>query len=444
MPEERTAPGEEIELAIDGIATGGDGVGRDPGGRAVFVPRTAPGDRVQVRLETVRGRWARGRLVELLEPGPDRRAAPCPAYDRCGGCALQHLTDRAQREARREVVRQTLRRIGGVDLDVPPLEHGTEDLGYRNRVRFVLRREPGRVRAGFRAEGKPDEVLDLADCLLAEPSIREAWRCLRAAWGPGARALPRGAELELVLRGSVGGDVALHVRGGEEGAEGEPAAVAAAVPGLVSYTWDDRTGARRVLAGEEGIEDEWQGIRFRLGPDVFLQANRAVSARRDAWIDARVGAPRGSRIADLYAGVGARAIRWGLAGARATAVEASRAACRAGRDAAREAGASVRFRAGRVEDHGAAARTADLVVVNPPRAGLSREVASELAAAGSARKLVYVSCDPATLARDLARLAGRWRPVAIAAFDAFPQTGHVETVVDLASTAGQGATEGSG
>ncbi len=444
MREEGAAVGEEIELSVDGIATGGEGVGRDASGRAVFVPRTAPGDRVRVRLETARGRWARGRLVELLDPGPDRRSAPCPAYDRCGGCALQHLTAGAQREARREVVRQTLRRIGGLDPEVPPLEHGTGELGYRNRVRFVLRREAGGVRAGFRAEGRPGEVVDLEDCPLAEPAIRRAWRSLRDAWGPDARALPGGDELELLLRGSASGDVALHVRGGEEEPEGDPSALADAIPGLVSYTWQDRAGTRRVLAGEDGIEDVWQGIRFRLGPEVFLQANRGVSERMDAWIDARVGDPRGTRVADLYAGVGARAIRWALAGARATAVESSREACRAGRRAAGEAGARVRFLAGRVEDHPEAARASDLVVVNPPRAGLSRGVASELAAAVSPRRMIYVSCDPATLARDLARLAGRWRPVAIAAFDAFPQTGHVETVVDLAPAAGHAAAEESG
>lgn len=436
--------GEEIELSIHGIATGGEGVGRDPGGRVVFVPRAAPGDRARVRLEEERPRWARGRLLEVLEPGPGRRTAPCPAYERCGGCDLQHLTPDAQHEARREVVRETLRRIGGVDLEIPPVVHVDEELGYRNRVRFVLRREGGGVRAGFRAEGRPEEIADLEDCLLAEPPVRAAWRALRAAWGPDAGALPGGRELELVLRGSAAGEVALHVRGGEAGSGGAPEVVAAAVPRLVSYTWEDDAGTRRVLAGGEGLEDVWQGIRFRLEPGVFLQANRRVSERMDAWIDGRLGDPRGLRIADLYAGVGARAIRWALDGARTTAVEADPAACRAGRDAAREAGASVRFLAGRVEEHPAAARTADVIVVNPPRTGLSRRVASMLASDTGARRLVYVSCDPATLGRDLARLAARWRPVEVAAFDAFPQTGHVETVVELAAREPDGASEASG
>jgi 23S rRNA (uracil1939-C5)-methyltransferase len=444
MAGDGAGPGDEIELAVDGIATGGDGVGREPDGRVVFVPRAAPGDRVRVRLETARSRWARGRLVEVLEPGPGRRCAPCPVYDRCGGCALQHLTAPAQRAARREVVRETLRRIGGIEIEVPPVEHEAEELGYRNRVRFALRREPGGVRAGFRALGRPGEVVDVEDCPLAEAPIRRAWRGLRAAWGPQARALPAGSELELVLRGNASGEVALHVLGADRTSDGEPTAVAEGVPGLVSYTREDESGRQRVLAGEEVLLEEWQDLRFRLGPGVFLQANRRVSERIDAWIDARIGDPRGLRVADLYAGVGARAIRWALAGARTSAVEANRAACRAGRRTAREVGARLRFLEGRVEDHAAAARTSDLVVANPPRTGLSRQVATALTGDVAARRMVYVSCDPATLARDLARLAARWSPVAVGVFDAFPQTGHVETVVDLTATQETGASEGSG
>lgn len=424
--------GDEVEIVVEGIATGGEGVGREADGRVVFVPRTAPGDRVRVRLETVRARWARGRVTVLLEPGPGRRTAPCPAFDRCGGCALQHVAAAAQREARRSVVRETLRRIGGIEMDVPPLVAGTEELGYRNRLRFTLRRDVVGVRAGFREVGRPDAIADLDDCPLAEAPIRRAWRALRASWGDGAQALPAGEELELILRASAAGAVALHARGGTPEAPGSPASLAMSVPGLVSYTWDDAAGGRHVLAGEDELEDVWQGVRFRLGPEVFLQANREVSARIDAFLDERVGDPRGRKVADLYAGVGARAIRWAAAGAAVTAVEADPAACDAGRRAATEAGAEVRFVEGRVEDHPSIARGSDVVVVNPPRTGLASSVAAGLVREGTSSRLLYVSCDPATLARDLARLAPRWGPVALLAFDAFPQTGHVETVVDLA------------
>jgi 23S rRNA (uracil1939-C5)-methyltransferase len=436
--------GDEVELVVDGIATGGDGVGRDPGGRVVFVPRTAPGDRVRVRLETVRPRWARGSVVELLAPGPDRRPAPCPAYDRCGGCDLQHLPSAVQREARRGIVRDTLRRIGGAELDVPPVVPAPEELGYRNRVRFTLRRDAAGTRAGFREIGRPDAIADLEDCPLAEQPIRRAWRALRAAWGEGARALPAGEELELTLRSSAAGALALHVCGGDPESPGSPSALAAAVPGLASYTWEDAGGGHRLLAGVPELEDVWQGIRFRLGPEAFLQANREVSARIDAFLEELVGDLRGRRVADLYAGVGARSIRWAAAGAVVTAVESNPAACAAGRRAAEEAGAEVRFVEGRVERHPLIAREADVVVVNPPRTGLASVAASALAGEGRARRLVYVSCDPATLARDLTRLAPRWSPAELLGFDAFPQTGHVETVVGFAPRADANAAEKAG
>ena len=127
-------PGTVVKLRIDSLATGGEGVGREADGRVVFVPRTAPGDLVRARLILLRKRWARGELVELLSPGPGRRQAPCPVYDRCGGCSLQHMTIEAQRASKRQIVSDTLRRIGGVELDVPELEFACPELGYRNRI----------------------------------------------------------------------------------------------------------------------------------------------------------------------------------------------------------------------------------------------------------------------------------------------------------------------
>ncbi|MGW8282407.1 MAG: class I SAM-dependent RNA methyltransferase, partial [Gemmatimonadota bacterium] len=163
----RSDAGELVEFEIESLATGGEGVGRGRDGRVVFVPRTAPGDLVRARLRVVRKRWARGELVDLLVPGRGRREPPCPLYDRCGGCALQHLSIEAQRDSKRRIVSDALLRIGGVDLTLPQLEFAGSELGYRNRVTMTVRRMADGVTAGYRAFDDPDEVVDIPDCLLA-------------------------------------------------------------------------------------------------------------------------------------------------------------------------------------------------------------------------------------------------------------------------------------
>jgi len=182
--------------------------------------------------------------------------------------------------------------------------------------------------------------------------------------------------------------------------------------------------------GQETLLDRWQGIEFDLPADVFLQVNRRVSAEMDRWLEERVGDLRGNSVLDLYSGVGARAIRWATFGARVTACEVNRRAVAACRQAAATAGAELAVDVGRVETRISGLLPADLIVVNPPRAGLSTRVAGALVS-GSGRRLAYVSCDPATLARDLGRLQAAWKLVSVQPFDAFPQTAHVETIAWL-------------
>ena len=432
-PERRSRPdpGTIVELQIDSLATGGEGVGREANGRVVFVPRAAPGDLVRARLVVSRKRWARGEIVELLVPGPGRRQAPCPLYDRCGGCAIQHLDIETQRESKRRIVSDTLHRIGGVNLDVPQLEPAGPELGYRNRITVTLRRSTNGVSAGYRAKDDLDEVVDVADCLLAEEPVRKALRELRAAWGSDACLLPGGDELRITIRAGAGGDVALWVQGGNADRPGEPESIERSITGLASYVWTDSQGLRLNLAGSEHFRDSWQGTWFALEPESFLQVNRGESVAMDRYLDQRVGPRNGLRIADLYSGVGARALRWAREGASVTAVESDAEACTTASLAAEESGLEVRVVCTPVEAALESFADSEVVIVNPPRAGLAESVAEALVKAGPVRGLAYVSCDPATLARDLARLSPAFEPVDARAFDAFPQTAHVETVVWL-------------
>jgi 23S rRNA (uracil1939-C5)-methyltransferase len=435
MTEPASAPpggvGSIVELRIDSLATGGEGVGREAGGRVVFVPRAAPGDLVRARLTVERKRWARGLIVEVLDPGPGRREPPCPAYVRCGGCALQHMKIEAQRASKRQIVHDTLQRIGGVKLDVPELEFSGPELGYRNRITLTLQRTAAGVVAGFRAYDDPDTLVDLDDCLLAEEPVRTALRELRSGWGADASRLPAGSELRITIRAGTGGEVALLVQGGEPNRPGEPDSVARSISGLASYVWIDANGRNTVLTGSARFRDHWQGTWLGLGPESFLQVNRSVSEKMDRFIDHCVGPRAGLRIADLYSGAGARGLRWARDGASVTVVESDAEACAAARLAATESGLDVKVVHAPVESASESYVDSEVVVVNPPRAGLAAGVSETLVKADGIRRMAYVSCDPAKLARDLARLSPAWRPVTVRAFDAFPQTAHVETVVWL-------------
>lgn len=432
-PDGGTGSADERELVVESIAAGGDGVAREASGRVVFVPRSAPGDRLVARLSEEHDSWARARPVRLLEAGPRRQEPPCPYYGGCGGCQLQHLERAAELEAKREVVRDALERIGGLSPEVEPVRDPGPPLGYRNRIALTLRRGGGSVRAGYHRWDAPSRLVDVRACPLAEEPVNRAWNALREAWGPEAGRLPAGRELRLTLRASKAGATALLVEGGRD-PKGEPEAVAGAVPDLNGYSWRPARGHRRLLAGEHDLPESWEGVDLELGPESFVQVNRVVAASIEEHLDRlvaeRMGGPAGSRMLDLYAGVGLRALRWAEAGARTVACERDEAAVEAGRRAAERRGTEVAFHAADVEERLDALLPADLAVVNPPRAGLSGAVAGRLADA-DVGVVAYVSCDPATLARDLDRMGARWRIVSVQPFDAFPQTAHVETVVWL-------------
>lgn len=419
-----------MTVEITGITGGGAGVGRLPDGRVTFVQRTAPGDEVEVRLVEERGRWTRSELVTINRPAPGRREAPCPHYERCGGCTLEHLEYPAQLEAKSQIVGDALQRIGKLDIAPPEVVPSPDEFRYRNRVSFTLRREPGGVVAGFHALEDPDTLVDIsADCLLPEPAVAEVWGRLRQAWGDDARRLPSGEELRLTLRGSGAGDVTLTIDGGY--APGRPDELIDTVDGLVAIWHRPASGKRyRHLAGEESLRDRWDEDELELSGDVFTQVNRKAAEALEAYVLDLVGRGSPAHVLDAYCGVGVYARRLERDGVRVTGIEAHPAAVRE----AERAAPSSRFLHGRVEALLAEGLPADAAILNPPRAGLAGDATAALAANPPAR-VVYVSCDPATLARDLKRLKGSYRVLEVRSFDLFPQTAHVETVVELEACA---------
>jgi 23S rRNA (uracil1939-C5)-methyltransferase len=417
-----------LEVEIRGIAAGGAGVADLPDGRVLFVHRTAPGDRARVSVVREKSRWAQGRLVELISPGEARRPPPCPYYARCGGCTLEHVHYPDQLRWKGRLVADALQRIGGVTLPAPPVVRASpREFRYRGRVSFHLRRlSARRVIAGFHELDNPGRIVDLGGgCLLPDETIAGVWDRLRFAWGVGACRLPAGPGLRLTLK-HTGEGVVLIVEGGK--GDGRPKELLAAVRGLLAI-WHrpHRDGPVRLLAGQDLTSDEWLGEHLRLGATAFVQVNRDAAALvLDAVSDA-VGRAAGLRVLDAYAGVGVLGRRLARAGALVTAIELDADAARA---AAHDAPPGFEVLTGKVEARLQEALPADVAVLNPPRNGVDADVLAQLSASGVER-IVYVSCDAATLARDVSRASGNYRVERVACFDLFPQTSHVETVLVL-------------
>lgn len=414
-------------VRITNIAAGGAGVGRMKDGRAVFVHRTAPGDRVYVSLTEKKKAWAKGALDRIEEPGPGRRTAPCRYYAKCGGCTLEHLEYERQLAVKSQIVHDALTRIGKLNLDAPMVVGSPKEFRYRNRVSFTLVRLARGVVAGFHELDRPGRVLDIGSaCLLPEEPIAAAWKHLREHWGNGGNLLPSGQKLRLTLRASANESISLVIEGGTN--TGKPTELLSANPAISSIWHRPRPDAPlALLAGNQAIPESWQDEDLDVSGSVFLQVNRATAQLLEEHVMELAGNVEGKGIVDAYCGVGLHARRFARQGAFVVGIELDPLAVEEA-SAARVEG--TRFVCGRTEVELPRFLPADLVIVNPPRAGL-HESAAQILNRKPGKQVIYISCNPATLARDLDRMRERYAISSIRCFDLFPQTAHVETVVEL-------------
>lgn len=404
---------DDLIVAIRGITSSGDGVATLPDGMTVFVPRTAPGDRVALTRIHRHKRFARATIGSLLVPGPGRVPPPCPHYDRdqCGSCQLMHLDADTQRAVRARVVGDALRRLAHLEVTDPEVVPADDQLGYRAKVTFAVRN--GRI--GYHRTGRPEEIFEVERCLLARPALQELHAGVRRARGH----LPPDAT-RLVLREDAEGGchVIVETPGGRAWQGGAGFHRVLASSGLqATIWWHPADGAPRAVAGSTM---PWPAT-------VFEQVHPAMGRRVRAAAVAALGDVTDAVVWDLYAGLGDATTAFAEAGARVTSVESDpRAVVFA---EARGPAGPVRLQ-GRVEERIGQLPPPAVVFTNPPRTGMAAEVTAAIAAS-PARRVGYVSCDPATLARDITRLAERYRLVSVRAFDQFPQTAHVECVAVL-------------
>ena len=401
------------ELRILRLAAGGDGVGRLPDGKTAFVPRTAPDDLVELTDLREHKRFARGRLHRVLEASPHRIEPRCPHYvnDECGGCQLQHLEYPTQLSARQSFVGDALRRLGKRDVSDPAIVPAAKVYDYRTKL--TLHVDAGGRRIGLHRYDRPGQIFDLVWCHITVPELMTMWKAVRTL----RRLLPSNLE-QVVLRldRSGGRHLVLRVGEGEVWSGGQGLGRELQREGVTATVWwQPEGGAARAVAGAgEGYP-----------ATVFEQVNPDMGDRVRDFAVQQLGEVAGERVWDLYAGIGETTDQLVGRGAAVESVEVDRRAVAE----AEARGPQARRHAGRVEDLLGKLGPATLVIVNPPRTGMDVRVTAQLERM-QPRRLVYISCDPATLARDLQRLPS-FDLKLVQAFDLFPQTTHVETVAVL-------------
>jgi 23S rRNA (uracil1939-C5)-methyltransferase len=401
-------------VTITRIAVGGEGVGRLSDGRVVFVPRTAPGDRIRLREGTLHRHrnFARAELGEIVEAGPGRVAPPCPHYvhDHCGGCQLQHLAYDEQLKAKRAIVGDTLRRIGKLDLPEPEIVEALEEWRYRAKISM----EAKALAVGLHPYDRSNFVFPLADCHITDFRLMALWRELRSRLALLPQPLTR-----LTLRLDREGRRHIIAESAGEpwlNADDLRGALVGTVDGEVVCWWQPVDGAARVVAGPA----------TGFPATAFEQVNSGMGIITRRWAVEQLGDVRSQTVWDLYGGIGDTAALLVERGASVVSVDADEKAVSWGRARL----PAARFIAARAEDVLPSLPVPHAVVVNPPRAGLHWDVSLRLTS-DPVPKLVYISCDPATLARDLQRLNVNYVVKEVRAFDLFPQTAHVETVAVL-------------
>lgn len=475
----RPRRGETCEITIDGLAYGGSGIGRLAGedgkpGMAVFVPGSAPGDRLRVSLERVQRRHAEASIVQVLEPGRDRVAPTCAHYEqRCGGCSWQHLSYTTQLAAKETLVRDSLERIGGFgDLPMAPIIAAESAWWYRNKMEFAFNAQDG---LGLHVSGDWRSVVPITDCRLQSELAMRIVQYARdfaaqhelPSWDP---VTHEGWLRELVIRHGCGGNetmVALVTATDELPEEmaafgaGAAALDDSIVSVLHAVRGGDSSGAPLdpivTLQGRDTITEQVAGLTFDIGLQTFFQTNSAQAGRMVDVVRQQVAAgfaaapDAPARLLDVFCGVGFFTLAVADLAAEVIGVEVVEASIAAARDnAARNGIDNASFYAGDarrtlpvvLEQHGAPG----VVLLDPPRSGAGGKVMRRIARAAPWR-IVYVSCNPTTLARDLQELHPfGYRIVQVQPIDLFPQTYHVETIVtvDLCDPAAAGpAPEGA-
>ena len=401
-----------IDLQLSAMAHGGSALGRHQG-QVIFVPYTIPGETVRVEVVESRTRWARARLVEILEASPHRVEPLCPYFgvDRCGGCHFQHMAYEAQAEFKGAVVADQLARIGGLDdANVQDIIGAAEPWGYRNHVQFSLTPE-GQL--GF-LTADTHRVIAVKECLILDPLLDDLWSALDMEW-------PQLHRLSLRCGSATGDLLAAFELDHYEDFDID-------VDFPVSCVLLLADGEAVVLMGNAYLTEHVAGRDYRISAGSFFQVNTAGAEALIALVDDYLAPTQDDLLVDLYCGVGLFGLALAERVGRVIGIESDPIAAADFRHNARGL-EQVDLLEGKTQAVLPRIKeTVDLLVLDPPRSGAGEKVAGEVARLAP-RRIAYVSCDPATLSRDARRLSEcGYRLDVVQPIDLFPQTYHVESI----------------
>ncbi len=441
---------EIYEAVISDYTSEGQGVAKIDG-CAVFIPNAIYGEKYNIRIEKAQKTWASGKIVEILEKSPHRMNRACPVAKLCGGCAFQHMDYEEEKRLKAQRVRTCLNRLGGETLENVPILAAPTTECYRNKAQYPVSSKNGRVFAGFFKAGT-HQVVENDRCLLLPPEMDMVKntvvdymnRCRVPAYDEASHT---GLVRHIfVRRGVVSGQllVCLIINGRKIPQAHRLVAELRKIPGFTSLVLSVNTRRVNTILGDEFItlhgqgfiEDTLCGLTFRLSPRSFYQVNHYQAQKLYQTAISHAEITKNDLVLDLYCGVGTITLAMAGAARRVIGVEVVPEAVQNAKDNARRNGIeNAEFFCG---DAGQAALQleqsgikADVVVVDPPRKGLNADTIEAIARMNP-RRIVYVSCDPATLARDVALLKERGYQLKNAlAADLFPRCAHVESVVTM-------------
>jgi 23S rRNA (uracil1939-C5)-methyltransferase len=429
---------DELTLSIEKLIYGGDGLSHSEQS-TVFVPYVLPGEQVTAAVRTRKKRLIHAKLIDVKQPSAVRVAAPCPHFGVCGGCHYQHIAATEQTQFKKEILRETLSRLGGVTWDNEIQAHTAEPFGYRNRAQWAFRDALPRAFGYFLPESA--HILPIDACPVLSPCLARAFSQLQNL--ARANSLPPGIlEVEAFVD-SEDSKLALNIafERFSKPAKDLAAEFKAALPELETLLLLDKTKNRFELTGTGYLTHKVGDHTFRVSHLSFFQVNRYLV---EDLLQTVLAGAKGNYALDLYAGVGFFTMPLTKSFTKVASVDANLAATRDLRTNAEIAGIELVSHVEHAEEFlKKEQETPDFVVLDPPRAGLGAETAARLANLG-APEIVYLSCDPSTLARDLAVLTGserkspttvtpahRYVITDVQLFDLFPQTFHIETLVKL-------------